>query len=59
MVVEVGILRRVHWLIHLWILLLLLSCAFRHGGVDADLLLLWLYGMRLLWVFLDAGFGWV
>lgn len=56
---QICILWRVDWNVHLRILLLLLSYSFRHGWVNASIFLLRLHGLRLLWILLDAGFGWI
>lgn len=48
LVVEVIYVRRFHWYLHLRLLLLLLLETVRDVWADADFILLWVHGCRLL-----------
>lgn len=48
----------INWLVHLWLLLVLLLCTIRYEWFHADLLLLWIHGMHLLWFLSHAWYCW-
>lgn len=41
----------INWLIHIWLLLVLLLCTIRYEWFHADIFLLWIHGLHLLWFF--------
>lgn len=57
--VEVVSLWRFNWSIYIWILLVLLPCSIRHVGLHADIFLLRVHGLHLLWFLPHAWYDWL
>ena len=53
---QVFPLRRINWPFHLWLLLVLLPCTIRYVRFHANIVLLWVHGLHLLW-FLSHAWG--
>ena len=49
----------INWIVHLWLLLVLLLCKIRYVRLHANLLFLWLHGLCLLWFLPHAWQYWV
>lgn len=48
---------RINWSVCVCLLLVLLPCSFRHVRIYADVLLLWLHGLHLLWLLPNAWYS--
>jgi hypothetical protein len=48
----------INWIVHLWLLLVLLLCKIRYVRLHANLIFLWLHGLRLLWFLPHAWLHW-
>lgn len=44
----------INWPIHIWLLFVLLLCTIRYEWFHADIVLLWIHGLHLLWFFPHA-----
>lgn len=49
--------RRINWIFRVWLLSVLLLCTIGYVWLHADLFLLWLHGLHLLCILLDAWDG--
>ncbi|ONL95783.1 Transmembrane 9 superfamily protein member 1 [Zea mays] len=56
-ILQVIPLRRINWVFRVRLLPVLLLCAIRHVWLHADIFLLWLHGLHLLCILLDARDG--
>ena len=59
LIMQVVPMWRINWFLCLWLLPVLLLCTIGYVWFHADIFLLWLHGLHLLCILLDAWDGWL